>query len=375
MVDGCRTCPCSPQRGGTATTAGTLLLATSVDHTARSLRTLAQGRGTPLRVRSPGLLELRDGDVEAFLRSCLEELTSVEAAEVRCLAVAGEGPDDDDLLAAAMLAPTLSAAGARVDHRRLAPLFEDEVGCFHSVYQPILRLGDGAVFGHEALLRAVLPDGTPVMPAELFSAADAAGWTNLLDRVGRTTALRGAGEWLGDDLLFINFIPTSIYRPEVCLRTTERAAEAAGVSLEQIVFEVTEGHRVSDLDHLERVFAYYRDRRCKVALDDLGAGYSSLNALVRLQPDVVKVDKDIVQALPGPVAASVVEAIVGITHSYGGLVLAECIETVEQAVAAEELGVDLGQGWHLGRPVRHAVGAEQLPAPRTRHERLGAVAR
>ena len=262
-----------------------------------------------------------------------------------------------------MLAPTLAEAGARVDARGLLPLFDDEERCFHSVYQPILDLADGATVGHEALLRAELPDGSPVMPAELFPAAEAAGWTNLLDRVGRTTALRGAGDWLGDDLLFINFVPTSIYRPEVCLRTTERAAEAAGVSLDRLVFEVTEGHRVTDLDHLERVFAYYRSRRCKVALDDLGAGYSSLNTLVRLQPDVVKLDKDIVAALPGPVASSVVEAIVGITHSYGGLVLAECVETVEQATAAQDLGVDLGQGWLFGRPVRRGAPAGR-PAPR-----------
>jgi hypothetical protein len=151
-------------------------------------------------------------------------------------------------------------------------------------------------------------------------------------------SLRGAGSWLGSDLLFINFVPTSIYRPEVCLRTTETAARKAGVRLDQLVFEVTEGHRIDDLSHLERVFDYYRSRNCKVALDDLGAGYSSLNLLIRLQPDIVKLDKEIVQDLPGPVGSAVVAAIVGIVQAYGGLVLAECVETTEQAAAASELG-------------------------------------
>ena len=217
--------------------------------------------------------------------------------------------------------------------------------------------------GYEALLRATDAAGDIVMPDRLFPAAEAAGWTHLLDRIGRTTALRGAGPWLGDALLFINFVPTSIYRPEVCLRTTELAAAEAGVRLDQLVFEVTEGHRIHDLDHLERVFDYYRERSCRVAIDDLGAGYSSLNLLVRLRPDIVKLDKDLVQSLPGPVGTAVVSAIVDITHSYGGLVLAECIETAQQEAAARELGVDLGQGWAFGRPERPATTAAASARP------------
>jgi EAL domain-containing protein (putative c-di-GMP-specific phosphodiesterase class I) len=116
-------------------------------------------------------------------------------------------------------------------------------------------------------------------------------------------------------MLSINFIPTPIYRPEVCLRTTESAARQAGVRLDQLVFEVTEGHRIEDVSHLEKVFDYYRSQNCKVALDDLGAGYSSLNVLIRLQPHIVKLDKEIVQALPGPVGETVVAAIVEIVHA------------------------------------------------------------
>jgi diguanylate cyclase (GGDEF)-like protein/PAS domain S-box-containing protein len=327
------------------------VLATQVDHTAAALRSVALRRGSRLRALAPGLLELRGDDLDAFLAEAREELSSVEADEVRCVVVDREVPDRA-LLAQAMTAPTLTAAGARVQHADLLPLFDDESAAFHCVYQPIVELCSGRAIGHEALLRAVDPAGTPVFPDVLFPAAQQAGWTHVLDRIGRTTALHDAGPWLGDDLLFINFVPTSIYRPEVCLRTTEKAAEAAGLDLGQLVFEVTEGHRVQDVDHLAAVFAHYRRRGCRVALDDLGAGYSSLNMLVRLQPDFVKLDKEIVQALPDPVSSAVVAAIVSITHAYGGTVLAECLETQEQADAARELGVDLGQGWLYGRPVR-----------------------
>jgi EAL domain-containing protein (putative c-di-GMP-specific phosphodiesterase class I) len=292
--------------------------------------------------------------VDSLIGGACLELSSIETREVRCLVVEGPELTGTAVVAQAMMAPSLAEAGARVTYADLVHLFEDEERSFHSEYQRIVTLADGVVFGHEALLRAETAAGHRVMPDELFPAAEAAGWTHLLDRVGRTTALRGAGSWLGDDLLFINFVPTSIYRPEVCLRTTESAARRAGVRLDQLVFEVTEGHKIDDVSHLERVFDYYRSRKCKVALDDLGEGYSSLNLLVRLQPDIVKLDKQIVQDLPGPIGGAVVTAIVDIVHAYGGLVLAECVETTEQADAASELGVDLAQGWLFGRPERRS---------------------
>ncbi len=355
MTRSCGSCVCSSAARSCST--GRLVLATAVDHTATVLRTLGLRRGRPLRALGPRLLELRGVDLDGFVAAARAGLSSVEADEVRVLIVDDDVPDAA-LLGQAMTATSLSAAGARVEHADLLPLFDDEQRSFSCVYQPIVDLRSGRTVGHEALLRATAPDGSTVLPDQLFDAAERAGWTHVLDRIGRTTALHGAGPWLGEDQLFINFVPTSIYRPEVCLRTTELAAEQAGLALSQLVFEVTENHRVHDLDHLDRVFAYYRERGCQVALDDLGAGWSSLNTLVRLKPDVVKLDKEIVQALPDPASVAVVEAIVSITHSYGGRVLAECVETAEQARAALDLDVDLAQGWHFGRPVSRTAGAD-----------------
>ena len=349
MNKDCTSCVCGVPPRSRAT--DRLVLATQIDHTATALRSLAVRHDSRLTVLAPGLLELRSDSVDDFLEAARASLSSVEASEVRCL-LTTDDTDGMELLANALRAPTLTAAAARVTHADLLELFHDEHQAFHSVYQPIVELAGGRTIGYEALLRATQADGSPVYPDALFPAADAAGWTHVLDRIGRTTALRQAGPWLGDDLLFINFIPTSIYRPQICLRTTEEAAAEAGLDLSRLVFEVTEGHRVRDADHLDEVFAHYRDQGCRVALDDLGAGYSSLNLLVRLQPDFVKLDKEIVQGLPDPASAAVVSAIVSITHAYGGLVLAECVETQEQADVARSLGVDLGQGWFFGRPVR-----------------------
>lgn len=350
MAEDCLGCVC--QSACTTGSSGRLLLATQVAHTSKALRSLASSQGLKWELLAPGLLAVETDHADVVISEACRELSSVEADEVRCVVLDEPARSEAGLIARAMSAPTLSSAGARVIRADLLPLFEDERRHFRSEYQPIVTLADRRTIGYEALLRAEGSDGRPIMPDELFPAAEAAGWIHLLDRVGRTTALRDAGGWLADQMLFINFIPTSIYRPEVCLRTTELAASRAGVQLDQLVFEVTEGHKVHDVDHLERVFDYYRSRHCKVALDDLGSGYSSLNLLVRLRPDIVKLDKELVQGLPGAPSRAVVAAVVDITHSYGGLVLAECVETLEQSDEALQLGVDLAQGWLYGRPER-----------------------
>lgn len=367
MADQCVGCSC--QQAAKAPSGRRLLLATKVNHTVSTLRLLAIQSGAEVEVMAPGLLAVEGDDLDSMVAEASRQLSSVEASEVRCAVLEGSGPLSLSDVAALMGSPSLSTAGARLGYADLAVLFDDEDRCFHSVYQPIVDLPEGNAIAYEALLRAETPDGERVMPDEMFPAAHEAGWTHLLDRVGRTTALRDAGSWLGDELLFINFVPTSIYRPEVCLRTTERAAVEAGVRLDQLVFEVTEGHRVDDIGHLERVFDYYRSRNCRVALDDLGAGYSSLNMLVRLRPDIVKLDKELVQALPAPAADAVVSATVEMVHAYGGLVLAECVETAEQVDAAKALGVDLAQGWFFGKPERrnssmsgHETGPSSAPA-------------
>ncbi len=351
-----------------------VLLATGVSHSLRGLRAALRGTGATVTELMPGLLEARTDDVEGVFVAARSQLTSVEAAEVRAF-VANE-EQGNDLLAAALSAPTLNEIAARVRHADLLPLFADELNAFRSVYQPIVAFGAtgarSSVVGYEALLRADGPAG-PVMPDEMFAAAADAGWLHVLDRVGRTTALRGAAGWLGEAQLFVNFLPTTIYRPEVCLRTTEQAALAAGLRLDQLVFEVTESERITDVEHLADVFTYYRERGCRVALDDLGAGYSSLNMLVRLQPDVVKLDKEIVQQLPGAASGAVVSAVCDIAHSYGGRVLAECVETAEQAEAARELGVDLAQGWYFGRPEERHQRSTPSGVPRAGRAATGAT--
>jgi len=367
----CEGCVCRSAVGAVA--GSRLLVASNVAHTLAGVKRLARSAGLTVRDSRPGYVEVEGRAVPDLIDALALELTSVELAEARALVLCGDeetgtAPGDShdratELVGRALRAPTLAQLGARAAYGDVGRLLADEAAHFYSVYQPIVRLSDGGVAGHEALLRASGPEG-PVMPEAMFTAAARAGWMHVLDRVGRTTALHGAAGWLGDDWLFVNFVPTTIYRPEVCLRTTERAALDAELRLDQIVFEITESEEVRDVDHLARLFDYYRSRGCRVALDDLGSGFSSLNMMIRLEPDVVKIDRETVQQLPGRTASAVVTAIVDIARAAGTIVLAEGVETAEQADAARELGVELAQGWHFGRPVTRTARAAELAAAR-----------
>ncbi|MGN6246628.1 MAG: EAL domain-containing protein [Motilibacteraceae bacterium] len=309
--------------------------------------------------QSDEVVEVAGASVERLLEALDQGLTPIEKESVRCVVL--EEQESSAALARALTAPTLSMLCARRQAADLSGALLDEAS-FFSLYQPIVSLSTGDVVAWEALLRAEV-DGRMLMPGEMFDAAEAAGWLHVLDRIGRESALRNAAGWLGEQQLFINFVPTSIYRPEVCLKTTERAASEAGLRLEQLVFEVVESHNVADLAHLTDVLAYYRRQGCGVALDDVGAGYGSLNRLVGVKPQVVKLDKDLVQALPDPAALAVVRSLVALSHEMGALVVAECVETAEQVAHVRELGADLAQGWFFARPSRRPWEIAVTPIP------------
>jgi EAL domain-containing protein (putative c-di-GMP-specific phosphodiesterase class I) len=130
------------------------------------------------------------------------------------------------------------------------------------------------------------------------------------------------------------------------------------------VFEVVESHHIEDPSHLRGIVDHYRSQGCRIALDDVGAGYSSLSLVAALQPDVVKIDMALVQALPDAAPTAVIRALTEMSHGFGATVLGEGIETERQADALRRLGVDLGQGWLFGRPERRTAATDaRVAAP------------
>jgi EAL domain-containing protein (putative c-di-GMP-specific phosphodiesterase class I) len=334
-----------------------VLLATSIGHVLPTVARTAKALGLTVYSSSQlvDVVDDRGGrGLERLFQRLARELTSAELEAVR---VAVDPPVDGAALTARLMtAPTfaveLARRGVTVE---VGVLAEAE---FWSVYQPIVSLADRSVVAHEALLRGVV-DGREVGGGDLFFVAEQAGWLHRLDRIGRESAITGAMPWLGGDDLFVNFNPSSIYRPQVCLASTERVVHDTGIDPGQLVFEVVESHAIADRGHLVSILDHYRSLGWRIALDDVGVGWSSLSLLAAVRPEVVKLDKSLVQELPDDGARTVLRAVTDLAHQLGAVVVAEGVETERLAEEVTALGADLGQGWLFGRPVRPEPPVEE----------------
>src|SRR5688572_1667105 len=220
------------------------LLATSVGHVLPPIARAAEALGLTV-YSSPQLLDLIDDRGGRGLAKLFQRLARVLTdGEAEALRVVTDPPVDGVALTARLLtAPSLAVELARRGVTvEVGVLAEAELW---SAYQPIVALADRSVVAHEALLRGVV-DGREVGGGDLFFVAEQAGWLPRLDRFARESAITGAVPWLGDDDLYVNFHPASIYRPQVCLASTERAVDEAGIAPSQLVFEVVESHAVAD---------------------------------------------------------------------------------------------------------------------------------
>ena len=333
------------------------LLATSVGHVLPTVSRLAKAMGLTVSSSSQlvDVVDDRGGrTLDRLFQRLARELTGAETEALRVVTdpPAGGAALTARLLTAPTLAVELARRGVTVE---VGVLAEAE---FWSVYQPIVSLADRSVVAHEALLRGVVDD-REVGGGDLFFVAEQAGWLDRLDRIGRESAVAGAAPWLGDDDLYVNFHPASVLRPQVCLAGTERVVHDTGIAPGQLVFEVVESHAILDRGHLVSILDHYRSLGWRVALDDVGAGWSSLSLMAAVRPEVVKLDKALVRELPDDGARSVLRAVTDRAHQLGAVVVAQGVETERLADEVTALGADLGQGWLFGRPVRPEPPVEE----------------
>lgn len=220
-----------------------------------------------------------------------------------------------------------------------------------SHFQPIVAAADtSSLFGHEALMRGMDGDAT-VSPASLLAAARAADLLFQLDLAARQSAIREAGRLGLPARIFINFAPNAVYDPAYCLRSTVATVQETGIAAERIVFEVTESEQVRDLPHLEGILAVYRRAGFQIALDDLGAGYSSLNLIHRLKPDIVKLDMDLIRGVDqDSYKAAIAEKLLELARQLGILTVAEGVETAGELDWLRNKGADCVQGYLIAPP-------------------------
>jgi EAL domain-containing protein (putative c-di-GMP-specific phosphodiesterase class I) len=248
---------------------------------------------------------------------------------------------------------TLEVFVARYRSQWICDAIEQETS--ESWYQPIVHADSTAdapqIFAYEALFRMRDDQGTIMPPHMVFQMAEHANLLFSLDLVARRTAVEGAAMAKLPGKLFVNFNPSSVYDPAYCLRTTAAAIHELGMKPADVVFEITETHRVTDIVHLKGILQFYRSAGFGVALDDIGSGWSSLNMLHEFSPDYVKIDMDLCRDIhSNDTKQNIVSHLLSIARKAGIKTIAEGIETESEAAWLREAGADYLQGYLFGKP-------------------------
>lgn len=249
---------------------------------------------------------------------------------------------------AGVLADYLEAVEAHRRHqeqrrRHLEALVHDDE--FLTVYQPIVQLDSGESVGVEALSRFPQFHGGP---GSVFSRAWDVGAGVELETKAVESALRGLSELPAGMYLSVNASPATLASDR--FRQAVRATEPA-----RLVIEVTEHAAVEDYDALRNTRRMLAELGVGLAIDDVGAGFSGLTHIVRLAPDIIKLDASLVRDVDQCKAKqAMLSAVTSFAARTNTAVIAECIESEQELTALRVLGVGYGQGFYLASP-------DQLP--------------
>jgi EAL domain-containing protein (putative c-di-GMP-specific phosphodiesterase class I) len=217
--------------------------------------------------------------------------------------------------------------------------------------QPIVELATGRRAGAEALSR--LPHEWAMPPDVFFAEAHEVGQGDELEIL----ALRRAATHLAavPGYVAINVSPSTLLTHE-CQDALSR------LPLDRVVLELSEHQQVADYDQLKGVLAPLRAGGMRLAVDDVGAGFSSLRHIVLTQPDVIKLDRSLITGVTGdPVLRVLVQSLSALATGTGATVVAEGVETAADATTLAGLGVAHGQGWYFGRAVHPADLLDTYP--------------
>ncbi|MDP3895445.1 MAG: EAL domain-containing protein [Mesorhizobium sp.] len=220
---------------------------------------------------------------------------------------------------------------------------------FTMAFQPIVDVVAGRVWGYEALVRGM--QGQPA--GEILALVDG---TNryAFDQACRVKAIDLASTLFpadGDCMLSINFMPNAVYEPSACIRATLAAARRTGFDTRRLMFEFTEDERISDTAHLENIINAYRRLGFTTALDDFGAGYAGLALLAKFQPDLIKLDMELIRGIAtSPARQAIVASLAGLARQLDIQVIAEGVETEAELTVLRSAGLRLFQGYLFARP-------------------------
>jgi EAL domain-containing protein (putative c-di-GMP-specific phosphodiesterase class I) len=213
-------------------------------------------------------------------------------------------------------------------------------------FQPMIDIVERRIYGYEALVRGPNGESAGSVIAQVTD-------DNLyaFDQACRVKAIQSAAALGLDRRLNINFLPNAVYHPEACLKATFAAARKYNFPVELITFEFCENQRIIDRDHLKGIIEAYRGHGFMTALDDFGAGYAGLSLLADFQPDIIKIDRALVDGIDADKPRqAIVRGLMATVEALGIRVVAEGVERVEELDALRALGISRYQGFLFAKP-------------------------
>ena len=218
-----------------------------------------------------------------------------------------------------------------------------EPGAIRAVFQPIVRLSDLEPVGYEGLARFPSPPGLVALPPDVTLAAAARSGLRDDIEVACWAAMAEAGEPPEGRLLFVNVAPDALGAPG--------PAALAGRLPSRLVIELTEQDAVQDIRRIQERLRPWIARGALVAVDDAGAGFTSLEYVAEIRPDFLKLCRGMVTSVDlDPSRQAVLRATVAFAREVGARVVAEGVERPEELEVLRAAEVDFGQGWLFGRP-------------------------
>jgi len=243
-----------------------------------------------------------------------------------------------------------------------------ERGSFEVHYQPIISLKNGRIAGFEALVRWRHPVRGLVQPPDFIHIAEDTGMIIELDRLTLAESCRQMAEWISDygaaaPLVMCANVSSQQFAAADLANEISTTLRASGLTPGNLKLEITESAFVRDVPAAQVMMNRTRAMGVAWSLDDFGTGYSSLSLLQRLQLDTVKVDRTFVSAItPDGNGVEMVRAIVGLAHNLGMDVVAEGVETAEQAAELRALGCEYAQGFYYSRAVDMVAAGRLIEA-------------
>lgn len=225
-----------------------------------------------------------------------------------------------------------------------------ERGGVTTLVHPVYRLDDLSIVGYEALSRG--PAGEFERPDKLLTVAYDADLALRLERLCRSKAIKAASALPAGRLLFLDIEPEAIADPELRSAMITTLPADSEITADRIVLEITERQAITDFASFRSALEYLRALGFKVAVDDAGAGYASLQALAEVKPEWIKVDMSLVRGIDGDgIRAQLMHAMVSFADRVGARLIAQGIDTLEELSTLRGLGVGYGQGFLFTGPV------------------------